>query len=100
MDEKRNTMWAYIITGALFLITLMYASADVYYMYMAVYIWFGFTNEHVEGGPGAVPGDKRVAHVHQVTTWPEFIELDSQRYVTAGVEPQAGLWPYRCPDPR
>lgn len=41
MDEKRNTMWAYIITAALVLITLIYASADVYYMYMAVYIWFG-----------------------------------------------------------
>jgi hypothetical protein len=42
MEEKRNTMWAYIITGALILITLIYRSFDVYYMYLAVYIWFGF----------------------------------------------------------
>ncbi|MBW2467609.1 MAG: YeeE/YedE family protein, partial [Deltaproteobacteria bacterium] len=42
MEEKRNTMWAYIITAALILITIIYASVDVYYMYMAVYIWFGF----------------------------------------------------------
>jgi hypothetical protein len=32
MEEKRNTMWAYIITGALILITLIYASVDVYYL--------------------------------------------------------------------
>ena len=42
MEEKRNTIWAYIITGALILITLIYASVDVYYMYLAVYIWSGF----------------------------------------------------------
>ena len=42
MEEKRNTMWAYIITAALILITLIYASVDVYYMYLSVYIWFGF----------------------------------------------------------
>ncbi len=41
MEEKRNTIWAYIILGALILITLIYASVDVYYMYLSVYIWFG-----------------------------------------------------------
>lgn len=41
-EEKRNTLWAYIITGALVLISLMYAATDVYYMYLTVYIWFGF----------------------------------------------------------
>jgi len=41
MEEKRNAMWAYLITGALMLISLIYAAADVYYMYLIVYIWFG-----------------------------------------------------------
>ncbi len=43
MEEKRNTMWAYIITGALILVSLIYWSVDVYYTYLIVYIWFGFT---------------------------------------------------------
>ncbi|OGR07909.1 MAG: hypothetical protein A2511_05085 [Deltaproteobacteria bacterium RIFOXYD12_FULL_50_9] len=43
MEERRNTIWAYIITGALVLVSLIYAATDVYYMYMTVYIWFGFT---------------------------------------------------------
>lgn len=43
MEEKRNTMWAYLITGALILISLLYWSIDTYYMYLVVYIWFGYT---------------------------------------------------------
>lgn len=42
MEEKRNTMWAFIITGALILISLLYWAADTYYMYLIVYIWFGY----------------------------------------------------------
>ncbi len=41
-QEKRNVMWAYLVTGALILVTLAYVAVDVYYMYLAVYIWFGF----------------------------------------------------------
>lgn len=40
--EKRNTMWAFLITGALALISLLYYQANVYYIYLIVYIWFGF----------------------------------------------------------
>ncbi|MBS1111863.1 MAG: protein of unknown function YeeE/YedE [Nitrospirae bacterium] len=41
--EKRNTMWAFLITGALALISLLYYQANPYYIYLVVYIWFGFT---------------------------------------------------------
>jgi uncharacterized membrane protein YedE/YeeE len=41
MEEKKNAVWAYIILGALILISLVYASVDTYYMYLNVYIWFG-----------------------------------------------------------
>lgn len=41
-ETKRNTMWAYIITGALLLLSLVYWSIDVYWMYLVVYIWFGY----------------------------------------------------------
>jgi uncharacterized membrane protein YedE/YeeE len=39
--EKRNKMWAFILTGALILISLAYYNANVYYMYLVTYIWFG-----------------------------------------------------------
>lgn len=42
MEEKRNAIWALIITGALLLISFLYYKANVYYMYTIVYIWFGF----------------------------------------------------------
>ena len=42
MEEKRNSIWAYLITGALILISLLYWAADTYYMYLIVYIWFGY----------------------------------------------------------
>ncbi|MBI5676701.1 MAG: YeeE/YedE family protein [Nitrospirae bacterium] len=41
--EKRNTMWAFLITGALALISMLYYQANPYYIYLVVYIWFGFT---------------------------------------------------------
>lgn len=40
--EKRNQLWAFIVTGALILISLIYYKANVYYIYLVVYIWFGF----------------------------------------------------------
>jgi uncharacterized membrane protein YedE/YeeE len=39
--DKRNKVWAFILTGALLLISLLYYNANVYYMYLVVYIWFG-----------------------------------------------------------
>jgi uncharacterized membrane protein YedE/YeeE len=42
MEENKNAMWAFLVTGALILISLLYWSADTYYMYLVVYIWFGF----------------------------------------------------------
>ncbi len=42
MEEKRDTMWAYIITAALIFISVLYYMADVYYVYLIVYIWFGY----------------------------------------------------------
>jgi uncharacterized membrane protein YedE/YeeE len=35
-------MWAFLLTGALALISLIYYQVDVYYIYLIVYIWFGF----------------------------------------------------------
>lgn len=42
MEEKRNTIWAFIITFALIIISFLYYKTNVYYMYLIVYIWFGF----------------------------------------------------------
>jgi uncharacterized membrane protein YedE/YeeE len=42
VEEKRNTTWAFIITGVLILISFLYFMTDVYYMYLIVYIWFGY----------------------------------------------------------
>jgi uncharacterized membrane protein YedE/YeeE len=39
--EKRNQLWAFIVTGALILISLLYLKANIYYIYVTVYIWFG-----------------------------------------------------------
>lgn len=41
MEEKKNMLRAFIITGALLLISLLYWSANAYYLYLVVYIWFG-----------------------------------------------------------
>ncbi len=42
MEEKRNQIWAFAIMGLLILISMLYYKANVYYMYLVVYIWFGF----------------------------------------------------------
>lgn len=39
--EKRNRFWAFAVTGILILISLIYYKANVYYIYLTVYIWFG-----------------------------------------------------------
>ncbi len=41
-EERRNTMWAFLITGALILISFLYYQVSIYYIYLVVYIWFGF----------------------------------------------------------
>lgn len=41
MEEKKNALKAYMVIGAMLLITLLYANASHYYMYISVYIWFG-----------------------------------------------------------
>lgn len=43
MEEgKRNQIWAFIITGIFIFISLLYYKTNVYYMYLVVYMWFGF----------------------------------------------------------
>jgi len=42
MEEKRNTIWAFVITGILILVSMLYYNVNVYYMYIVVYMWFGF----------------------------------------------------------
>ncbi len=42
MEEKKNQIWAFIITGMLVLVSLIYYKANPYYLYTIVYIWFGF----------------------------------------------------------
>ncbi len=42
MEEKRNQIWALIITGLMILISVVYYSVNVFYMYVVAYIWFGF----------------------------------------------------------
>ena len=42
MEEKRNQIWAFAITGLLILISMIYYQVNAYYMYVVVYIWFGF----------------------------------------------------------
>jgi hypothetical protein len=41
MDEKRNQIWAFVVTGLMILVSLLYYKANVYYMYLVAYIWFG-----------------------------------------------------------
>jgi uncharacterized membrane protein YedE/YeeE len=42
-EEKRNNMWVFLIVGVLGLISLIYYKVNVYYIYVVLYIWFGFT---------------------------------------------------------
>ncbi len=41
MEEKRNQIKAFLVLGLMILISLTYYKANVYYMYLVVYIWFG-----------------------------------------------------------
>ncbi|HEX8949246.1 MAG TPA: YeeE/YedE thiosulfate transporter family protein [Dissulfurispiraceae bacterium] len=40
--QKRNQIAAFLVTGLLILISMLYYKANVYYIYLVVYIWFGF----------------------------------------------------------
>jgi uncharacterized membrane protein YedE/YeeE len=40
--EKKNRIWAFIILGVLIIISILYYNANVYYLYLVTYIWFGF----------------------------------------------------------
>lgn len=42
MEEKKNQIWAFVITGMLILVSLVYYKVNTYYLYTVVYIWFGF----------------------------------------------------------
>jgi len=42
MQEKRNQIWALIITGFLIVVSLVYYKVNPFYMYLVAYIWFGF----------------------------------------------------------
>ncbi|MHB8836032.1 MAG: YeeE/YedE family protein [Candidatus Methylomirabilia bacterium] len=41
-DMKNNVFWAYLITGLLLVTSLGYYSFNPYFIYLVVYIWFGF----------------------------------------------------------
>jgi uncharacterized membrane protein YedE/YeeE len=41
-NNRKNQVWAFLITGILVLISVLYYKADVLYMYLVAYIWFGF----------------------------------------------------------
>ncbi len=41
MEEKRNQIWAFVVMGVMLLVSLLYYKANVYYIYLVVYIWFG-----------------------------------------------------------
>ena len=42
MEEKKNQIWAFIVTGMMLLISAIYYSVNPYYIYVVAYIWFGF----------------------------------------------------------
>ncbi len=42
MEEKKNQVWAFIVTGAMLLVSAIYYSVNPYYIYVVAYIWFGF----------------------------------------------------------
>ncbi|HYA32285.1 MAG TPA: YeeE/YedE family protein [Thermodesulfovibrionales bacterium] len=41
-NNKKGQIWAFIVTGIVILVSLAYYRANVYYIYLVVYIWFGF----------------------------------------------------------
>jgi uncharacterized membrane protein YedE/YeeE len=42
VEEKKNQIVAFVITGLLILVSLIYYKVNTYYLYTIVYIWFGF----------------------------------------------------------
>lgn len=42
MEEKKNQIWAFIVTGMMLLVSAIYYSVNPYYIYVVAYIWFGF----------------------------------------------------------
>lgn len=42
MEEKKNQIWAFIVTGMMLLVSAIYYSVNPYYIYVIAYIWFGF----------------------------------------------------------
>lgn len=42
MEEKRNQIWALVITGFMILVSAIYYNVNALYMYVVAYIWFGF----------------------------------------------------------
>jgi len=42
VEDKKNQIWAFIITGLMLLVSAIYYSLNVYYIYVIAYIWFGF----------------------------------------------------------
>jgi hypothetical protein len=63
-DNTRNTFWAFAITAALILISLIYVKANVYYIYLVVYIWFGFA------GASASPRRRETSLPPGCREWP------------------------------
>jgi uncharacterized membrane protein YedE/YeeE len=41
MEEKRNQIFAFAVLGLMIVISLLYYKANVFYMYLVAYIWFG-----------------------------------------------------------
>ena len=41
-NNRKGQIWAFLITGILILISVLYYKTNVYYMYLVAYIWFGY----------------------------------------------------------
>lgn len=41
-NNKKGQIWAFLITGILIFISVLYYKTNVYYMYLVAYMWFGF----------------------------------------------------------
>jgi len=42
VEEKKNQIWAFIVTGMMLLVSAIYYSVNPLYIYIVAYIWFGF----------------------------------------------------------
>lgn len=42
MEDKKNKIWAFIVTGMMLLVSAIYYSVNPFYIYVVAYIWFGF----------------------------------------------------------